>query len=168
MYSLAGILSLAALPVFIFNWFRYVKAARKQPPSERWAEFPVKSVAAFMLPVLLLAGVAQVRTSGTRAHVIEQVRSLSGAHQVLVNGLPFADPESMILMVKEISPVFAHHSHPTNTILVTIRNADTNLTLKFRRDSDRAKEYWVFEPSHSVTAKNEIGRVTTSLLDQYQ
>lgn len=167
MYSLAGIFALAALPVFTFNWFRYMKAARRLPPSQKWAEFPVKSVAAFVLPILLLVGIAQVRTSGTRAQVIEQVRTLSGGYEVLVNGSPFAAPEKIIVMVKQISPVFAHHSHPTNAILINIWGADTNLVLEFRRDYDRPHEYWVFAPSHGVTAKNEIGRVTTPLLDQY-
>ena len=41
----------------------------------------------------------------------------------------------------------------------------TGPRLELGRDSDNAREYWVFIPGNAITSKNEIGRITTAAFD---
>ncbi len=84
-----------------------------------------------------------------------------------VNDRPVSDGGEVLSALRGIAPYRAHHSHPTIQIQVDVRGPTGSLTLKLGRDSGNAREYWVFLSGHGVTSKNEIGRITTSMFDQY-
>jgi hypothetical protein len=167
IFVVASVITLVACPVFVVNWFRYMKIARALPPAEKWANFPVKSVAFFMIPILVTDVVALILTSSARMQVLDQLHALSGNYEVYVEGHTYRESEKIISMIKQVSPYLAHHSHPTKMIRITIRGPQATIALELGRDSGRPQEYWVFYPGNVVTSRNEIGRVTTSLLDQY-
>jgi hypothetical protein len=84
-----------------------------------------------------------------------------------VNQQPVSDADKVISALKLLSPQFGYHSHPTKRIGVEINSENGHLTLVLGRDSDYPQEYWVFYRKYRVSSNNEIGRITTSVLDQY-
>lgn len=105
-------------------------------------------------------------TTFARSEALSFIKSLSGNYKVYVNTQPVGDPDEMISALREITPYWAHHSHPTKRIQVYIQSDERNLTLELGRDSDTPREYWVFVPEKSGFT-NEIGRITTSAFDAY-
>ncbi len=129
--------------------------------------FPTKSVSFFVVSALTASAAAILMTTYAGHAVVSSIRSLSGNYVVYVDGRQIRDSDKLISALKEIAPYPAHHSHPTKRIRVEVRAEATDLTLELGRDSDRPQEYWVFYPQFGVTSSNEIGRITTSALDEY-
>jgi hypothetical protein len=102
-----------------------------------------------------------------RRDALNFLQSLPANYTVYVNEQEIHDPDKIISSLKEITPYWAHHSHPTTRIRVDVRGDGRELRLELGRDSANPQEYWVFYSAHSVTADNEIGRITTSAFDEY-
>ena len=131
------------------------------------AGFPSKSVSFFVLSILTAVAAANIVTTYARHDAVNFIRSLSGNYVVYVDGRQIRDSDDLTSALKEIAPYWAHHSHPTKRIRVEIRDDVKELRLELGRDSDNGQEYWVFYPELGVTSNNEIGRITTSALDEY-
>lgn len=86
---------------------------------------------------------------------------------VSVDGQKIKDPIEVINELKKIGPLTPHWSHAKKTFRVEVRSKRETLALQLGRDSSRAREYWVFYPKYRYTSKNEIGRITTNLFDDY-
>jgi hypothetical protein len=110
---------------------------------------------------------ASIITTYARHDALSFVQNLSGNYTVDVNHQRVRDSDIVISALKEITPYWAHHSHPTTRIRVDIRCDARGLTLELGRDSDNPQEYWVFYPEHGVTSDTEIGRITTAAFDEY-
>jgi hypothetical protein len=110
---------------------------------------------------------ASIMTTYARHDALNFLQSLPEKYTVYVNQQEVRDPDKMISSLRKIAPYWAHHSHPTTKIRVDVRGSVRDLTLELGRDSDDPQEYWVFYSQHSVTANNEIGRITTSAFDEY-
>ena len=76
-----------------------------------------------------------------------------------------SDNSDILSAIRTVTPYWAHHSHPTSKIRVDVRGPKGRLSLELGRDSDNAREYWVFIPGNAITSKNEIGRITTAAFD---
>lgn len=165
--TLAFAATIIALPFLLVNWTRYLK---RRPINRLVAvrtSFPTKSVSFFLVSALTAGAAAIMMTTYASHDVVNSIRSLSGNYVVYVDGRQIRDSDKLISALKEIAPYAAHHSHPIKRIRVEIRGDATDLTLELGRDSDRPEEYWVFYPRFGVTSNNEIGRITTSALDEY-
>jgi hypothetical protein len=86
---------------------------------------------------------------------------------VSINGQLTKKPGLVIGELRKIAPKPGHGSHATKRLDVEIINESEKLTLKLGRDSKWGQEYWVFYPKYRYTSKNEIGRISTNLFDDY-
>ena len=165
---LAAATSIIALPFLLVNWARYMKGLPTNTLAIRSYEgFPTKSVCFFVIPILVALAAANAVTTSARDEALNFMQGLSGSYTVYVNGQPARDTDRIVSTLRGVTPYWAHHSHPTKRIRVMIRSENGNLTLELGRDSGKPQEYWVFYPKYEVTARNEIGRITTSLFDEY-
>jgi hypothetical protein len=159
--------AIVALPFLLVNWFKYIKDQPLNRLVTVRTGFPTKSVSFFLFSAGIAMAAASVMTTYARRDALNFLQSLPENYTVYVNQQQVHDPDKMISSLKEIAPYWAHHSHPTTRIRVDVRSDARNLTLELGRDSDNPQEYWVFYSAHSVTADNEIGRITTSAFDEY-
>jgi hypothetical protein len=159
--------SIVALPFLLVNWARYMKAQPVNRLITVRSGFPTKSVSFFVISALTAGVLASTMTTYARRDALNFLQSLSGNYSVYVNQQKVRDADRIISALKEVTPYWAHHSHPTARIRVDIRSDARDLTLELGRDSGNPQEYWVFYSEHSVTSNNEIGRITTSAFDGY-
>lgn len=159
--------AIVALPFLLVNWWKYIKDRPLNRLVTVRAGFPTKSVGFFLISACTAMAVASVMTTYARGEALNFLQSLPENYTVYVNQKQVPDPEKMISSLQEITPYWAHHSHPTTRIRVEVRSDARELTLELGRDSDNPQEYWVFYLAHGVTANNEIGRITTSAFDEY-
>jgi len=129
--------------------------------------FPTKSVSFFVLSFVVAMASASIITTYARRDALDFIKSLSGNYMVYVNRQEVRQSDRMISALKEITPYWAHHSHPTKRIRVDIRSDARDLTLELGRDSSNPQEYWVFYPERGASSDTEIGRITTSAFDDY-
>jgi hypothetical protein len=162
-------IAIVALPFLIVNWIRLLKrrAVNKFNPTLFSGGFPVKSVMFFVVPIFAAIGIAEFMASSSRAEALNFIRGSAGNYTVYVNQQIVLGADKVISALKTVSPKLAHHSHPTKRIRVELNSEKGHMTLELARDSDYPQEYWVFYPKYRVTANNEIGRITTSVFDQY-
>jgi hypothetical protein len=165
-------LTLIAVPFLLVNWFRYIKSINyRKSRGEvvfQFEGFPYKSVLAFLCPILLISLSSTIMTSTIRSQVVEFLSHAEADAVVSVEGSVVDDAKFMIRELQKISTSLGHHSHPEKTIHVTIVSQGRTLRLSLGRDSDRSNEYWVFYPQYKHTARNELGRITTSVFDSYK
>lgn len=163
----AAIVAIVDLPFLIVN---FLKCRGNNLSSRNYGKiivWPVKSVCFFAIPIMLAIACADTAQSVGRSQALKVLGSASESTTVLVNGKMSGGQKEIIQALSGINSAWAHHSHPTKRIIVEIRNGTNNFVLQLGRDSDRPQEYWVFLPLYSITDKNEIGRITTSLFDKY-
>jgi hypothetical protein len=170
IFYLVSAIPFIALPFLLVNWAKYMKARSEN--RSRFvplpAKFPVKSVIFFAAPILVAIAIAEIVSSRSRLEALSFLRNLSGNYKVYVNSKLAHDPDRVVSALKEVAPVpIGHHSHPTKMIRVDIQGETDSLTLELGRDSGYPQEYWVFNPSYRITSNNEIGRVITTVFDDY-
>jgi hypothetical protein len=136
----------------------------------RWGQHRSQQTRAAIFVSAILAVIVyyDVAAWSGRQRVIGYLRESPTSVTVLVDDKPIQNPAAVIAAVSQVEHYWAHHSHPTRRIHIDLRNADGRLALELGRDSGDPKEYWVFCPACAITgAKNEIGRITTPLFDEY-
>ena len=169
LFYAAGASAFVALPFLIVNCARFMrKRSRAAFPASRAAvEFPIKSVALFVTPILVVAATATVATTISRQAALSFLQQPADRLHVYVNGRPVQNGDEVVYSLRRITTYWAHHSHPTTRIRVEIRDSERSLVLELGRDSAVPREYWVFCPSTGIASSNEIGRLTSSLFDGY-
>ena len=169
LFYIVSAIPFIALPFLVVNWARYIKARAEN--RSRFVPVPVKSplksTLFFAGPIIIAIAIAEIMAGRSRVEAINFLRDLSGNYKVYVNSQPAHDPDKIVSALKATSTQPAHHSHPTKMIHIDIESDTGRLTLDLGRDSGYAQEYWVFYPKYRVTSNNEIGRVTTSVFDEY-
>jgi len=140
---------------------------------------PVRPVRAprvllWTLALTLVAGFCffawETREKGVaRTRVREFVCSLGDDSRVLVDGEHFVGDRATSLLgpLAELDSRPAHHSHAEESFLLVLIDGGKRMELELCRDSKRCQEYWVYllnEGSHREL--NEIGRITTDVLDE--
>ena len=170
VFYCAAATGVTALPFLLISWLKYVTRAQSRSNGDGGritVRFPIKSTIFFIVPMLIGITVARFMAAAAREDALKFVRELSGHYSVCVNERPVADADRIISVLKTITPYWAHHSHPTKRIRVGVYTDRGNLILELRRDSGNPQEYWVFQPEYGVTSNNEIGRITSSVFDEY-
>ena len=127
----------------------------------------MRSVLLFGLPMLIAGGSCDTSQRLGRAEVLDTLDTFDRESQVSINGASIPEANDVLLTLKNLRWLPAHHSHPTKRIHVEIRKDAHHLVLSLARDSGNPREYWVFYPKYYITSHNEVGRVVTPLFDQY-
>lgn len=147
----AAVTGLVALP-FTFYYFH-----RK----------PIRSALLFGIPVLIGLAAGDTSQRLAQAEVRDTLDAFKREYQVLINGTSAPNPNDVLLALKKLRWLPAHHSHPTKRINVEIRQDSRHIVLSLARDSGNPREYWVFYPKYYITSHNEVGRIVTPLFDQH-
>lgn len=161
--------AIVALPIFLVSFAKYRNISIPPGASKNfhWANFPIRSAAFFVIPIVMCFVLSYIVISIVRSHVKSELNSLSGDYEVLINGVEVKNPKRVIEELITFQPTLGHHSHPTLVLNVKIISGNGTLKLKLGRDSSLPQEYWVFYPRYLVTSTSEIGRVNTSIFDNY-
>ena len=125
------------------------------------------AIAAFA--VLVTCPILMNRSIAARAQVEVAEFFVDPVKAVEVNNVAVANPAQLIVDLHQInfSSMRYHHSHPTKRIKVILLSDKGDMVLVLARDSSNPHEYWVFYPAYRSTQMNDIGKVMTSALDDY-
>lgn len=145
------IAALIALP-FCFYYFRRA---------------PIRSALCLGIPLLIVGGAASTSQDLAHHEVLQKLNSLSDASNVTINGQPALDSKQVLTALKALAWIPPHHSNPTKRIGIEIADPSSPILLNLARDSGDPREYWVYYPKYYLTRYNEIGKIRTSLLDEY-
>jgi hypothetical protein len=120
----------------------------------------------FGAAVLVGLLVAESSKSIAQFQVQQLLESASRGAPVSINGQQVQNGDEVLIVLKGLRDLPAHHSHPVKRITVEV-SEHGHLLLWLGRDSDDPREYWVYYPRHLITRNNEIGRIITPLFDAY-
>ena len=161
-------LSIIALPFMVFGVLRAVKRAPAiRNPATQWLHMPKKSMLLFGGSIVIGMSLTQVICIYVRNEAHRFLMSLPSAYTITVNGRTVRNDRSLLAALESTHWVMAHHSHPTSTIHITVEGNGRAMSFNLRRDSSNPQEYWVFIPEYRASSMNEIGRITTDVLDSY-
>jgi hypothetical protein len=160
--------AIIALPFVVFGVLRAVNRAPPiSNPATRLVSMPQKSILLFAGAIAICMSLSQVICFTARNEAFQFLTSLPNSHSTAVNGNIVSDDSSLIAALKSTHWVMGHHSHPTTTIHIAVENNGHTMKFNLGRDSSDPHEYWVFLPEYRVSSMNDIGRITTNLLDGY-
>lgn len=162
--------TMISLPFLLVNWFRYVRqvqADHSMRPDWAKGTIPAKSIMAFVLSIGIGMSAASISTDEACRRVMDFLGSASAIDAISINGKAFSTPHVLLQELRTLHQIPAHHTHPVGNIAIQVSTGTQCLELSLGRDSSNPREYWVFYPKYNVTAKNEIGRIQTSVLDGY-
>lgn len=144
---------------------KWWKSDRKVPTG--WKIFGYASIVAFVLPIIIIFILSFTMERIVRHEVKTWLENVSDDPIVSINNAVIRKPQTVIDELRKLAPRAAHHSRVTKRIRITIIDNDQGLVIDLGRDSQRPQEYWVFYLGYRHTRVNEIGRITTSLFDDY-
>ena len=109
--------------------------------------------------------VCNVIVSNAQREVMPQLQGQ--IYSVQIDGRNLRNFAPLIADIRKINTSYSryHHSHPTHCIEISLRTENGDLLLNLARASGNPQEYWVFYPLYKTTSKNDIGKVSTSVLD---
>jgi hypothetical protein len=157
------LVSFGVLPWLLINFFRFRRAYRTL--SAPLARFPIISVSLFLVPILFISFAGSILAIHERNRVLQFLDNPGTDETVMVDGIRSNNNSEVLAALKNLAPLAAHHSHPTETLVVDIRSSRGEIHLKLGRDSGNKEEYWVFSPTYWFTTRNEIGRLQTQVFD---
>jgi len=128
---------------------------------------PIPSVLIFGIPLLIAFGTCNTSQHFAQDEVLDKLDALDGRYQLSLNGTSVRNPDDILLALRNLRWLPAHHSNPTNRINVEISRDSCQIVLSLARDSGNPREYWVFYPKYYLTTYNEIGRIVTPVFDNY-
>jgi|SRR5436190_18242078 hypothetical protein len=161
---------LVALPIFLVNWFLYMKknlSDRSLHPAWLKAQFPTKSVVSFVGSIAVSMTAAEFSKHIAHADVLRELNALPSDCRVSVAGQRVDNPQTTLQVLRTLRWAAAHHSSPSHPIFVRVTTPTQDLVLNLSRDSSNPQEYWIFFPRYRVTSMNEIGRIFTDVFDAY-
>jgi|SRR5664279_1663736 len=151
---IAGVAFVAALVALPFSFYYFLRQ-------------PIRSALLFGLPMILLFCVCDGSQRYARDRVLETLGAFDERSQISVNATRAPNPKDVLLALKTLRPLSAHHSSPTKRINVELAEGSHHIALSLARDSSDPREYWVFYPRYYITGYNEIGRIVTPAFDNY-
>jgi hypothetical protein len=129
-------------------------------------KYPVRSMTLFISCLIFMIFLSALLKEGSRKEIQFYLDHLDlRTVSIRVNGGSVANPGAVIEALHVQPEITAHHSHPTESITVTIDDKLGQLQLRLGRDSERPQEYWVFYPRYRYTEHNEVYRINTALFD---
>jgi len=124
-------------------------------------------ILSFSVPILLIFVLGWRMRSVTRKEVKSFMAKTSPDSKLMIDGQQVKGSYRFISELSKVSPLAAHNSHATKRIRIDIESADDKLTLEVGQDNINSDEFWVFYPSFRHTRANEIGRIRSSLFEEY-
>jgi hypothetical protein len=170
--ALAFVWTFIALPVFLVNWFLYIYRRHARRTSSSGAamrnnRFPMKSLKALLIPILVSFGVCFLSVSNAREQLSKRINSLGSGYTIAVNGEIAGSRKAILDALHGLYWEWGHHSHPTKKINLAISDPSGRIILALARDSEYPQEYWVFLPKYWITSKTDIGRIKNSAFHNY-
>lgn len=156
--------------VLVWGWGAFAQMRRVDAQNDRERAKTTRSfLQAFVLFVAIIAFV--ILTSAWIAYEARQQLFTALDEPILsveVDGRLLPEPEPFVDLLRHMnsSTYRYHHSHPTQPMNVVLHTKTKDIDLILARDSDLPNEYWVFDPTYKTTTQNDIGKVTTKLLDK--
>jgi hypothetical protein len=99
------------------------------------------------IPLLIVwAAIQNHAEFSARSALLGELSQLKNASHVRVNSRELSEPGPLVVSLRRLNTVRAHHSHPTTPIHVEIRDGVRTVVCVIARDSERQDEYWVFRP----------------------
>lgn len=144
---------------------KWWKSDRKM--SSGWKKAGYAAMIAFILPIIITSVLSFTVKKIVRHEVKVWLENVSNNAIVSVNNEEVQKPRTIIDGLKKLTVLPAHHSRVTKRIRIAIRDGDQGLVIDLGRDSDRHEEYWVFYLGYRHTCVNEIGRITTTLFENF-
>jgi hypothetical protein len=95
---------------------------------------------------------------------------ISNASEVRMNGEQVNDPRALLLALRLVDHVWAHHSHPMVPIRIELIDRGETTNVVIARDSQRQTEFWVFRPGANRLNDplgQSAGRITSAELDKF-
>lgn len=89
---------------------------------------------------------------------------------VNVNGKHVPDPSVLLIALREVGHIPAHHSSPTMPIRVDLLIGADTTPLVLARDSQQPDEFWVYRPGpnwHNDPLGQEAGRIRSHTLSTF-
>jgi hypothetical protein len=90
--------------------------------------------------IFLAERVVETRARRDLLHTIAQ------SSGVALNGEWLSDPSVVLIALRGLTRVPAHHSSPTAPIEIRLQSGPDTIALIIARDSDRPQEFWVYRP----------------------
>ena len=95
--------------------------------------------------------------------------AVARAHEVQLGGQPVTDPTPILLTLRLIDHVPAHHSSPGKPIALVLAEGSNASVFVLARDSAAPTEFWVFDAGPDARREGlgeYAGRITSSDLDR--
>jgi hypothetical protein len=164
--ALYNLLAIIFIPTFAYAWLNTV--ARSMAKGRKGPIRP--SVIVGWIVVVCcgggIAGISSYMAGRARSAVIARLKYLGEPYTVRVNGAAVRDPDAVVVALRAVRDVPAHHSSPQERLHVDVEGRAGSFELIIARDSERADEYWVYLPEDDPVGNppggNEIGRVTVA------
>jgi len=144
---------------------KWWKSDRKAPTV--WKNVGYAAIAAFILPLIISFILSFTVEIIVRHEVKTWLENVSDDAIVSINNEVIQKPLTVIEELRKLAAMPAHHSYATKRIRVAITDNDQGLVIDLGRDSQLPQEYWVFYLGYRHTKVNEIGRITTSLFENF-
>jgi hypothetical protein len=110
--------------------------------------------------------VRAIQARGERSDALRWLARPYAEYEVFVEGEKVPQPIPILVGLRTLVSVAAHHSHPNDPLRVEVRRGSESRTFIVALDSNRPEEYWVFVPKKKVPAESplgfEIGRIHTN------
>jgi len=116
--------------------------------------------------------VRAIQARGERSDALRWLARPYAEYEVLVEGEKVPQPVPLLVGLRTLVSVAAHHSHPNEPLRVEVRSRNESRTFIVARDSNRPEEYWVFVPKKKIPAASElgfeIGRIHTTAFAEFR
>jgi hypothetical protein len=123
-----------------------------------------------VLAILIGAGLVVSDHVSERRARKELLAEISKASDVRMNGERVTDPRALLLALRPVDHVWAHHSHPTVPIRIELIDRGETTDLVVARDSQRQTEFWAYRPGANRLNDplgQSAGRFTSAELDKF-
>lgn len=124
----------------------------------------------FALTVVVIGVFTAQRYAESKARTLitDWVSGPAEEYRVWIDGKEVPEPTPIVLALREISHVAAHHSSPVHPIQVRILRRNRELAVVVAQDSSVPREYWVFldrggDRRMALSMGEEAGRITTDV-----
>lgn len=100
--------------------------------------------------------------NAVRKDVVNFIEQNEGNITLVVNGDKIERSGPLLHDLKFLNSVTAHHSHPSERMVIELNTPKENRRILVDQDSQIENEFWVFDPRYRTTKGNEIGRIRSN------
>ena len=161
------LIALVSGAIILFRLLLRRKRGKRKREDIFWRIALFGTIACFVIPILLIFALGSLMQTIVRKEVKAFLRNTSSNVAVEINKSPVENKDQIIAELVKVASIPAHHSHSTNRFRINVKDGNEGLIIELGRDSSRKQEYWVYYLGYGHTYVNEIGRITTSLFDEY-